>query len=59
MSPGTPTPKLRKDQRKAARAENRRLRERCENCREPFAVHGALPPHTRGEDCLGFRGASL
>jgi hypothetical protein len=30
------------------------MREICASCHETFGVHGASPPHTRGEECSGF-----
>jgi hypothetical protein len=26
----------------------------CKNCGETYGVHGALPPHDRGEQCTEF-----
>ncbi len=38
----------------------KRMRRLCATCGRPFAVHGATPPHTRGETpddrgCAGFK----
>lgn len=39
-----------KEERKALDLEMRRV---CQ-CGRPFALHGAAPPHTIGDDCPGF-----
>lgn len=36
---------------KAIAAEFRRI---CVKCGQPYALHGATSPHTRGEECDGF-----
>ena len=37
------------------KVENRRrLRESCSKCGSPLMLHGAVHPHTRGDECSGF-----
>ena len=39
----------------ARRALAQKMREICARCNQPFGLHGAVPPHTRGPDeCAGF-----
>lgn len=45
------TPAVARERRRAVRQE---LRRECV-CGKPFAVHGALPPHTVGDECQGFK----
>jgi hypothetical protein len=44
---------------KSKRDERRRIRDEmsevCASCGVTFGRHGAAPPHTRGDDCRGFR----
>lgn len=42
--------KVTREQREAIRKEMNRV---CQ-CGQPFALHGAAPPHTIGDDCPGF-----
>ncbi len=39
------------------RGERAALRAICSVCRWSFSVHGAEHPHTRGEECGGFKDA--
>jgi len=37
------------------RKARKQMREVCAHCNQPFGLHGAVPPHTRGPDeCAGF-----
>jgi len=36
------------------RKARKQMREICAHCDQPFGLHGAAPPHTRGDECDGF-----
>lgn len=42
-----------KETREERRAFTAKCRQVC-RCGRTFFEHGALPPHTRGDDCKGF-----